>query len=232
MNWRASLTGAVIVLAGGIATGALIGGSATTKTRTVTVVRPEAPPQGDTSTGGAGTTPTGTAPQPPTASRQPLASIAGPQLSNIDDAEVSSRGSAEINGHTFGDSLVIDSMFTDCTTDKPSGRAFIGFSVQAGLGRFTGTLGLNSTDEKTDRSFAATVSAHSGSESGPELAKPRTFTGSSAYQRVSFPLNGARRVVFRFDSPVEKACNGDPSIQGSTFKKDSEFVFADAAFVP
>jgi hypothetical protein len=221
VNWRASLTAAVIVLAGGVAVGAILGASST-RTRTVTRVVRSAGSRGTptpSATGGAPTTPAA-----PTASRVPLTSVQR-QLNNIDPNEVSTPGLADLNGTKLQNALVIDHLFTDCTgRAATSGIAWIMFPVN-GLARFTGTLGLNTTGGKTDSAFSMTVEARANSADGRVLREPHAYQGSGTVEAVDVRLKCASNLLFVFRGLHRDVCSGDP---GFANPRESELVFGDA----
>ena len=212
MNWRASLTAAVIVLAGGVATGAILGASKS-KTHTVTSV---VQAKGTFSSPGSPTTPTVTA--PPVAGSAALTSRPR-QVNDIDSTNVTTPGQISLNGTPYQDALVIDNMFQDCGSNNPTaGPAWIAFPV-SGLARFKGTLGLNTAGGNTSPDFSMTVEARANSVKGPLLRFSHSYSASNTVANADFQLNGARQLLFVFRGTPEKDCGiGDPS--------SSEFVFA------
>lgn len=218
MNWRASLLGALIVAAAGLAVGVVIGGKKTTETVTVaaartTVTVTTTAPAPDT---GSSTATTGTSTVPP--------STDGGDGQYLADYLVN-QGTTDLNNEASGVSLI-----DDPSTIQLKGRSYqhaVGFSLNnyssdntfqmpAGFKRLRSSIiGLGTLSGASTRYRLKIYKDHSDTPNATVLYN-QTFHGPSDTHSLDFDTQGATVLVLEW---TQTAAEPD---------SDNDFIMADA----
>lgn len=212
MNWKASLLGAVIVAATGLAVGAGIGGKTTTDTKTTTVTVAQ------TITTSATTTPAATSPSttdttsstdttaattPTPGSQQYYSDYLGKQdQSQLDSLSTnvsldSSAPTLQLKGQTYPHAVAFD--IGNNTTYAPTTESY-----QVPIAGFkhlsSPIVGLN-TNASAQSLYKLKVYKDSASNPNATVLYHATFNGPSQTHTMSFDTQGATDLVFVWTEP-------------------------------
>jgi hypothetical protein len=211
MSWKASLLGAVLVVAAGLAVGVAIGGKTATRTITVTVVRKvKAPAPAPTTT----TTAATTTPTAPTTTPNTSASTATPPSNPANqeqflDSYLESQGGAETLNHDAENA----SLDPNPSQQELAGQTYqhaVAFDLDAsgegatasyqipspGFTRLASSaVGLDTTSNAR-ATYRLTVYKNDDSSPNSVVLYQGTFHGPSAVHRMSFATQGATDLLF------------------------------------
>lgn len=222
MNWKSSLSGALLVAVIGVVVGFAVGGKKTTSTRTVTVDATVTRTVGSVSTptgsgptnSGTPSTPTSTAP-PAGAGQQFYSDYLGNQGNNVGNNATNASldnnpGSLQLRGQTYQHAVAFDLS----NNTSQAATETIQLPV-AGLKHFSSPAAGLATDNSAKASYKLTIYKDND---GPGAVKlySGTFNGPSGTHSVSFDTKGATVLIFDWVEPS----SGEPEYS-------DQFIFAD-----
>jgi hypothetical protein len=216
MNWRASLFGALVVVAAGLATGIVIGGKTSTRTKTATVVRtvtvktPLSTPASTSttaSTNSTETTTTGTeASESPSASTSPtgnsgeeylvdyLESQGGAEALNHNSENAGMDTSAsqkELAGQTYAHAVAFD------LNEQGEGRLTASYQIPTpGFTHLTSSAVGLQTSSNANTTYHLAVYKNEDSSPHSVILYQADFHGPSTVRKMSFAIQGATDILF------------------------------------
>jgi hypothetical protein len=221
VNWRASLTGAVIVAAAGLATGFAVGGktTTTTKTRTLTLARTVT----DTTTTASTTASTSST----VASTKAPTSTTGGQQQYYDDY-LSAQNGDQLNNN--GQNVSLDSNPASLQLKGQSYVHAVAFDLSAdtthpiterfqlpvpGFKHFSTPLAGLATNNSANANYKLTVYKDNDNP-GATVLYSGSFVGPSGAHPISFDTQGATDLVLDWGQPS----SGEP-------ESEDQFILAD-----
>jgi hypothetical protein len=226
VNWRSSLTGALLVAAAGLGVGIAIGGKKTTRiaTRTVTVVHREVaslpattstPTSTSTSTSGTSTSPPGTTATTSSTTTSSAASGGSKQyyanyLSTQDTTQLDSNAthagldgnasSLELKGQTYPQAVAFDLSTDGHTPQTESYQLPI-----PGFTHFSASIAGLATNDSANSSYKLTIYKNNDNP-GATVLYTDTFNGPSGTHAIGFDTQGATDLVLDWTEPT----SGEP----------------------
>jgi hypothetical protein len=220
VNWRASLLGALIVAAAGLAVGVVIGGKRTTETVTVTAARATVTVTSTATVPETGSSTATTGPSTPPGS---TTGGDGAQQQYLGDYLIN-QGTTDLNNEASGVSLI-----DDPSTIQLKGRSYqhaVGFSLNnyssdntfqmpAGFKHLTSSIiGLGTLSGASTRYRLKIYKDHSDTPNATVLYS-QTFHGPSDTHPLDFDTQGATVLVLEWTQTAEEP------------DSDNDFIMAD-----
>ena len=228
MNWKASLAGALVVAAAGLAVGFGVGGKTTdhtstqtttvdqTVTVTTTLASASSGSSGNTTTSGSSSSSTGSGSGGVTSNQQYYSGyLANQNTSDGSNASLDGNPSTiELKGQTYSHAIAFDLSPNTSNTNSESFQLPI-----PGFKHFTASLAGLQTSTDAGESYKLTIYKNNDNPGATALYS-NTFSGPSGTHPISFDTQGATDLLFVWDST---AADANTTLNTS----DDVFVVAD-----
>jgi hypothetical protein len=226
VNWKSSLTGAVIVAAAGLAAGFAVGGKTTTRTRTMTVAQTVTATVTSTASQNPGSTSNTTRTKPSTGTSNGNSSGSSQQyyadyLSSQDSSQLNNNAtnvsmdenptSLQLNGQTYAHAVAFD--LNNNSNTQPVTESYQ--LPVPGFRHFSASLAGLATNASAKASYKLTIYKNNDNPGATALFSA-SFAGPSGTHPISFDTQGATDIVLDWGEPS----SGEPD-------DPDQFILAD-----